>query len=97
MTISNNVLFFSDQIVEPTPILHALVQHAKSSPALDQFFRESVNALRLEIYALPEDVKQSLPSLYSIHDLVESNGDVEDRVVLSTVRLCIAQLGDYIR
>jgi hypothetical protein len=46
---------------------------------------------------LPEDVKQSLPSLYSIHDLVESNGDVEDRVVLSTVRLCIAQLGDYIR
>lgn len=97
MTFSNSVLFYSDQIVEPAPFLHTLLQQSKSSPALDRFFRQSVNALRLEINALPEDVRQSLPSFHSVYDLAESHDDLENRVVLSTVRLCIAQLGDYIR
>jgi hypothetical protein len=97
MTFSNSVLFFGDQTVEPSSFLQSLLQQSKTSPALHRFFSESVNALRLEISSLPEDERRSLPAFHSALDLVECCSESESRVVLSTVLLCLAQLGDYIR
>lgn len=93
----NSVLFFGDQTVEASSFLQSLLGQSKTSPALQRFFSETVNALRLEISGLPEDERQSLPAFYSALDLVEYCGEAGTRVILSTVLLCLAQLGDYIR
>lgn len=93
----NNVMFFGDQTVECGAFLQSLIQQSKTSPALQCFFSETANALRLEISSYPEDERRSLPVFHSVLDLAEYRGEAGSRVVLSTIVLCLAQLGDYIR
>jgi hypothetical protein len=96
MSSHTHILHFGDQTADAGPFLKALVEKSKTSPALGRFLAETVNALRLEAAQLPEHERCLLPVFHSAVDLVENQGDPCMRVVLSTVLLCLAQLGDFI-
>ncbi|KAK4210046.1 hypothetical protein QBC37DRAFT_475210 [Rhypophila decipiens] len=93
---SNKILFFGDQTGDTGPFLKGLVDQSKTSPALNRFFTDALATLRLAISDLPRHERKLLPlaSFHSVLDLVEHRE--EGGVILSTILLCLAQLGDYI-
>jgi hypothetical protein len=93
---SSNILYFGDQTVDTGPFLHDLFRKSSTSPALKRFLDDSTSALRLEISNLPAHDQQALPVFRTIQELLENGCETNNQVVLSTIRLCIAQLGDYI-
>ena len=80
--------------MESYPVIKQIARHSKSSQSLRSFFRDTSDALRLQIETLPASHRERFYSFDSILGLAEAHvrGGAND-VVLSTVLLCIAQLG----
>lgn len=91
------VFLFGDQTVDSYPIIKQIARHSKSSLSLRIFFRDTTDALRNEIEKLQTSQRERFHSFSSILGLAEAHVQTgASDVVLSTVLLCIAQLGSLI-
>ena len=94
MVPHSQVLLFADQTVELGSLTKALCHQASSSPTLQVFLRRTHDALRQEIATHDHTSRSILPSFESILDLAEAHAQYGERdTVVSTVLLCITQLG----
>lgn len=92
MTPPNNVVLFGDQTVDPCPVIKQLYRQSRDSLALQAFFRQSYEAVRREIATSEYSDRALFPSFDSIRALAEKQPEKHNEAV-STVLLCIAQLG----
>ena len=92
MTLPNNVVLFGDQTVDPCPIIKQLYRQSRDSLTLQTLFRQSYDAIRREIATSEASDRALFPSFDSFQDLAEKQNERHNEAV-STVLLCIAQLG----
>ena len=60
---------FGDQTYDIQPRLKELLQH-HDNPILEAFLEKTYDAVRVEIYKLPQSIKEDLPRFTSFEDLV---------------------------
>lgn len=89
-----HLLLFGDQTVESYPTIKHLARQSKDSVTLQTFFRRTTDALQSQIAKLNVFERAGFFSFDSLLGLAEAHvqSGVND-VVVSTVLLCIAQLG----
>ena len=92
MTLPKNVVLFGDQTVDPCPIIKQLYRQSRDSLPLQVFLRQSYDAVRREIATSEACDRALFPSFESFQDLAEKQNERHNEAV-STVLLCIAQLG----
>jgi hypothetical protein len=95
---TTNVLYFGGQTANSGPSLRRLFNKAAGSPLLRQFLDQSADTLRLEASRVGVDDQQVIPVFRSVSELADQcDGDATgNNVVLCTIALYVAQLGDYI-
>lgn len=93
----SRLLFFGDQTVEALSTLKQLNRQSKNSPSLQTFFRETTHALQSQVAKLYASERRRFRSFDSILGLAEAHAQsgIND-VVVSTILLCVAQLGSLI-
>ncbi|KAI9833795.1 MAG: hypothetical protein M1819_003530 [Sarea resinae] len=91
------LLFFGDQTVETLPTLKLLSRQSQSSSLLPIFLRDTAHVLKAQVAQLYAADRERFCSFESILGLAEahSQSGIND-VVVSTVLLCIAQLGSLL-
>ena len=92
MTLPSNVVLFGDQTVDPCPIIKQLYRQSRDSLTLQAFLRHSYDAVRREIATSEASDRALFPSFESFQDLGEKQNERHNEAI-STVLLCIAQLG----
>ena len=91
------LLFFGDQTVEASSTLKQLNRQSKNSPSLQTFFQTTTDALRSQIAKLSASERTRFCSFDSILDLAEAHAQSgTNDVAVSTVLLCVAQLGSLV-
>ena len=94
----SHLLLFGDQTVEAYSSIKHLVRHSRNSPPLQDFLRRTTDALQSQISKLPPSDRERFSSFDSILGLAEAHGKSgSNDVVISTLLLCVAQLGSLIR
>lgn len=96
MALRKRVLLFGDQTVDVYPAIKLLTRLSKHSLNLRTFFRNASDVLQLEIAKLHTNEREKFQAFVSILDLAETRVDGNLDVVVSTVLLCVAQLGSLI-
>ena len=96
MTLQSRVLLFGDQTVDVYPDIKYLTQQSKYSLTLRTFLQHASDVLQSEIAKLHRWERERFRAFDSILVLAEVhvNGGLD--VVISTVLLCVAQLGSLI-
>lgn len=98
MNPSTDVLYFEGQAIQkPGPSLRHLLRMASESPRLQQFLDKAIDTLRLNTSRLRADERHLVPAFRSAVDLIERCDEQDSAgVVLSTLAVCLVELGDYI-
>lgn len=97
MARPTEVLLFGDQTGDPYADILGLFRHSKKSQLLRKFLQNTSDALQHEISGLLPSERVRFVSFDSVLDLAEvhSKNGVKDAAV-STVLLCVAQLGNLL-
>lgn len=95
MTDHLKLYLFGDQTYDTQPRLKELLRH-RDNPILEAFLEKTYDAIRVEIFNLPQDIKEYLPRFTSIEDLVLWSRSSKQYVPLDMVVTCIYQLGTFI-
>ncbi len=92
------LLYFGGQTLNSGPSLRRLSNKAAGSPLLRQFLDQAVGTLQLEASRARVDDRQAIPVFRAVSELAEKcdSGVTANDVVLCTVALYVAQMGDYI-
>ena len=94
MTTTSRVVLFGDQTVDPCPLIKQLCRHATQSLTLQTFLQKTCFAVRQELAISELSDRSNFPSFDSILALAETySQSQESNEAVSTVLLCIAQLG----
>ena len=94
----SHLLLFGDQTVEAYSSIKHLVRQSRDSPPLQDFLRRTTDALQSQISKLSPSDRERFSSFDSILSLAEAHGKTgSNDVVVSTLLLCVAQLGSLIR
>lgn len=95
MADSLNLYLFGDQTFDIQPRLKELLRR-RENPILDSFLERTYDVIRVELYRLPQDVKEGLPRFTSIEDLVLWSKSGKRYVPLDMALTCMSQLGTFI-
>lgn len=94
---ASHLLLFGDQTVEAVSSIRYLVRQSRDSPPLQDFLRRSTDALQSEISKLPTSERDRFSSFDTILALAESHcKSGSNDVIVSSILLCVAQLGSLI-
>lgn len=94
MATTSKVLLFGDQTVDPCPLIKQLCRQSARSLTLQLFFQRTYSAIRQELSNSESSVRSIFPSFDSVLALAETHlPSNESNEAVSTVLLCIAQLG----
>lgn len=94
MAPKDQVLLFGDQTIELGSLTKSLCHQSSNFPTLQIFFRRVQDALQQEISIHDHSSRSILPPFESILDLAEAHVQYGERdTIVSTVLLCITQLG----
>lgn len=94
---AGHLLVFGDQALKTHLDIKALARQARSSLLLRTFLQKTTDALRSHIRNLPPCERRTILPFSSILELAEAhtrNG--VNNVVVSTILLCVVQLGSLI-
>ncbi len=92
-----HLLYFDGQTQSSGPSLRRLFHREAASPLLKEFLAQSADTLRLESLSRAQDVEsKTFPVFQNALDLAGKCDGATHDVVLCTVALYIAQMGDYI-
>ncbi|MCJ1313534.1 hypothetical protein MMC25_007213 [Agyrium rufum] len=94
---STRLFLFGDQTVEPQLAIKQLVKQAKTSNPLASFLQVATDVVQFQVAQYPAPERERFYGFTSLQALAKAHADsgVNDTVV-STVLLCIAQLGALI-
>jgi hypothetical protein len=90
------LLFFGDQTVDTASSIRYLGIKSRSSFLLKNFLDRALKLLQSHVSNLDVLDRARLPSFRSFNDLAENQASGAGDVVLSTILLCVAQLGSLI-
>lgn len=91
------LFLFGDQTHDVQPRLRDLLQH-RDNPVLDDFLARSYDAIRTEMFSLPPRLREGLPRLTCVEDLVFSKEEGQQRcAALDMAVTCMYQIGAFIR
>lgn len=98
MEQSQNLLIFGDQTVEKLPLIRALVQNSKTSPAAKRFLQEATDVLQLEFSKVSQVEHGWTRSFDTLLGLAEENADQDGNanIMVATMLMCIGRLGDLV-
>ncbi|KJZ76404.1 hypothetical protein HIM_04133 [Hirsutella minnesotensis 3608] len=86
---------FGDQTFDIQPELKSLIRN-RNNPILENFLTKAYEALRREIYGLPHEIRNDLPRLTCLDDLVSWNETGRRCIALDMAVTCIYQVGTFI-
>ncbi|KAF1952593.1 ketoacyl-synt-domain-containing protein [Byssothecium circinans] len=86
---------FGDQTFDIQPHFKTLLQR-RDNPVLDAFVEKAYDAIRTEIYKLPQETREDIPRFTSVEDLILWNQDGKRCVALDMAVTCMYQLGVFI-
>jgi hypothetical protein len=90
----SSLFVFGDQTVEAISSIRHLVRQSRDSPPLQDFLRRITDALQSEISKLSSSERERFTPFDTILGLSETHAKTgSNDVVVSTVLLCVAQLG----
>ena len=87
---------FGDQTYDVRQHLKDLLRY-RTNPILEEFLVKAYDAIRMEIFTLPPQVRDGLPRFTCLDDLVLWKQDGKRCVPLDMAVTCIYQLGVFIR
>ena len=94
MTSISKVVLFGDQTVDPCPLIKQLCRESAHSVTLRVFLQRAYSAIRQEVALSELSDRSRFPSFDSVLALAENYSQRnEPNEAVSTVLLCIAQLG----
>lgn len=94
---ASHLLLFGDQTVEAFSSIRQLFRQSRDSIPLQDFLRRSTDALQSEISKLPTSERERFSLFDTILALAEAHGKTASNdVVVSSILLCVAQLGSLI-
>ena len=96
MTSIKRVLLFGDQSVDVYPAIKELARQSRRSLTLQTFLRNASDVLQSEIAKLHTHERERFRAFDSILSLAEPHVDGRLDVVISSVVLCVVQLGALI-
>ena len=96
MASIKRILLFSDQTVDVYPAIRDLFRQSRHSLTLQTFLRSSTDALQIETAKLHTHERRRFQCFDSILCLAEPHVNGHLDVVISTVLLCVVQLGALI-
>ncbi|MCJ1479554.1 hypothetical protein MMC13_008240 [Lambiella insularis] len=96
MALQSRVLLFGDQTVDVYPDIKYLTRQSKHSLTLRTFLQNASDVLQSEIVKLHRWERERFRAFDSILNLAEVHVDGGLDVVISTVLLCVTQLGSLI-
>lgn len=95
MTGHLDLYIFGDQTYDFQPYLRDLIR-SRNNPVLEEFLVKSYDAVRMEIYNLPPQIREKLPRFTCVDDLVFWDQSGFRCVALDMAVMCIYQLGAFI-
>ena len=87
---------FGDQTFDVQPRLKQLLEH-KDNPVLKDFLDKASAAIRVQLYTLPQEARESLPRFTSVEDLLLWENDGRPCLPLDMALTCLYQLATFIR
>lgn len=93
MAPQTRVLLFGDQTVDVYPAIQDLVRQSRHSLTLQTFLQNARDVLQCETAKLHTHDRARFQAFDSILSLAEAHLNGRLDVVISTVLLCVAQLG----
>lgn len=87
---------FGDQTYDMQSHVDELMLY-RHTPALENFLVKAYDAVRREIFQLPREIRDNIPRLTCLDDLVFQGQSREQCVPLDMAVTCIYQLGIFIR
>lgn len=87
---------FGDQTYDVERDLPSLMRY-RDNPALEKFLENSYDAIRTELYSLPSEIRDDLPRLTCLDDLILRKQDGRRCIPLDLAVTCLYQLGTFIR
>ena len=87
---------FGDQTYDVRQHLENLL-HYRRNPVLEDFLVKAYDAIRVEIFTLPPQVRDDLPRFTCLDDLILWKQDGKSCVPLDMAVTCLYQLGVFIR
>lgn len=87
---------FGDQTYDIQPYLKDLIRYT-DNPVLGDFLLKACNAIRTEIYQLPHEVRNDLPRLTGLEDIILLKPGRKRCIPLDMAVTCMYQLGLFIR
>lgn len=87
---------FGDQTYDLQPHLKNLLR-SRGNPVLEDFLTKAYDAVRAELYKLPQEVRDDLPRFTCLDDLVLWNQSGKRCIPLDMAVTCLYQLGVFIR
>jgi hypothetical protein len=98
MEHQKTLYLFGDQTFDLEPHLHKLLYAKNSNVVLRDFLEKAYDAIRVQIFQLPKQVREELPRFTSIEDvLLWRRTEGSSRCVpLDMAITCTYQLGSFI-
>lgn len=87
---------FGDQTYDIQPHLKDLLRY-RHNPILENFLIKAYDAIRIEIYRLPSEIRDGLPRFTCLDDLVLGKQGEKRCIPLDMAVTCMYQLGVFIR
>lgn len=87
---------FGDQTYDTEPYLKNLIQN-RNNPILDDFLVKAYDTIRAEIYTLSPEIRDQLPRLTCVDDLVLWKQGGKRCIPLDMAVTCMYQVGVFIR
>ncbi|KAI1780725.1 polyketide synthase [Hypoxylon cercidicola] len=95
MAAQLNLYLFGDQTYDIQPHIKDLLRH-RHNPVLEDFLVKTYHAIRTEIYRLPPQIRDDLPRLTCLDDLVLWKPAGKRCIPLDMAATCMYQLGTFI-
>lgn len=95
MTGPLDLYVFGDQTYDLQPHLKELLSN-RSNPILEEFLVNAYDAVRIEIYRLPPQVRDGLPRFTCVDDLILWDQSGSRCIALDMAVTCIYQVGTFI-
>lgn len=97
MAPRTSIVIFGDQTEDPWVLIKDLSRRSQHSPAAQKFLQCSSDALRDEVFKLPQHESAAFESFHSIVDLADKYAQSGVlNIAVSTILHCVAHLGNLI-
>ena len=96
MAENMSLYLFGDQTYDIQPHLKDLLRH-RANPVFEAFLTKAYDAIRKELYKLPDEIRNDLPRFTCVDDLILGKKGGKPFIPLDMAITCLYQLSVFIR